>query len=187
MRASLGMTSVLLALLAFAVRADSWLPPSVRHYPSATSGHVFIVEPNLMSGAVAEFPKGRLVTASGELVWERRLLNEVAPVSALVSADARFVVTFDNWQAVGYGRHVLVIYDADGQLIRSLTLSDIVGASGVKRFRASIGSRWWAGEHHFESPQVLALQVYAEGSSIIDAQPRFDIVRVRLQDGAVLP
>ncbi len=84
MRASLGMTSVLLALLSFAVRADSWLPPSVRNYPSATSGHVFIVEPNLMSGAVAEFPKGRLVTASGELVWERRLLNAVAPVSALV-------------------------------------------------------------------------------------------------------
>ncbi len=96
-------------------------------------------------------------------------------------------MTFDNWQAVGYGRHVLGIYDADVQLIRSLTLNDIVGASGIKRFRASIGSRWWAGEHHFESPQVLALQVYAEGSSIIDAQPRFDIVRVRLQDGAVLP
>lgn len=31
-----GMATVLLALLAFAVRADTWLPPSVRHYPSAT-------------------------------------------------------------------------------------------------------------------------------------------------------
>lgn len=184
-----GMATVLLALLAFAVRADTWLPPSVRHYPSATGDHVFIVEPNLMSGANAEFPKGRLVTASGALVWERTLPNEVAPVSALVSSDARFVVTFDNWGEVGHGPHVVVIYDADGQLIRSLSLRDIAGATGVtrSRFRASIGSRWWAGEHSFESPQVLALRVFAEGSDFLSEQPQFDIVRVRLQDGAVLP
>ncbi len=89
---------------------------------------MFIVEPNLMPGADGVVPKGRLVTASGALVWERTLPNEVAPASALVSSDARFVVTFDNWGALGHGPHVVVIYDADGQLIRSLSLSDIAGA-----------------------------------------------------------
>ncbi len=114
MRGPLGVTSVLLALFAFAVSADTWVPPSVRHYPSATGDHVFIVEPNLMPGADGVVPKGRLVTASG-------------------------------------------------------------------------ASRWWAGEHSFESPQVLALKVFAEGSDILSKQPKFDVVRVRLQDGAVLP
>jgi hypothetical protein len=34
---------------------------------------------------------------------------------------------------------------------------------------------------------VLALKVFAEGSDILSKQPKFDVVRVRLQDGAVLP
>lgn len=154
MRGPLGVTSVLLALFAFAVSADTWVPPSVRHYPSATGDHVFIVEPNLMPGADGVVPKGRLVTASGALVWERTLPNEVAPASALVSSDARFVVTFDNWGAVGHGPHVVVIYDADGRhavAVSCLHRLTLVGRRA--QFRVAAGARAQGVRGVFRYPQ----------------------------------
>ena len=51
--------------------------------------------------------------------WDFSLVNEVSPVSALVSSKGDYVVTFDNWHSVGYGDDVVVIYRSDGVLTLS--------------------------------------------------------------------
>jgi hypothetical protein len=43
----------------------------------------------------------------------------VAPVSALVSEDGAYLITFDNWHSMGYGDDVVVLYRTDGTLIHS--------------------------------------------------------------------
>jgi hypothetical protein len=47
----------------------------------------------------------------------------VAPVDFFVSNTGEFV-TLDNWNNRGYGA-VLVLYRADGKLVRSYKLSDL--------------------------------------------------------------
>lgn len=191
----------LLVLAVCAVEADSWVQPSIAKYTSKSGDYSFTVEPLLVShmfsfieksthGAdvdtSSECPKGRLVSPSGEVVWERKLVNEVAPVSALVSAEGRFVVTFDNWFSGGYGSDVVAIYGQSGQVILEFSLGDIVGYQRVSKFPRSISSRWWSGHHEFESEDVLLLSVLAEGSDFYSDERKFDTVRIRLEDGAVL-
>lgn len=192
----------LLTLVPWASHADSWVQPEVRSYASDATGYTFTVEPLLLSiqqlsllqqatgdaggAANAEYPKGRLVSPSGDLLWESRLVNRIAPVSALVSVSGQFVVTFDNWGAIGEGPDVVVIYGRAGQVIRALSLTDIVGPQRASTLRRSISSRWWSGEHQFESEDFLVLTVLAEGSDFFSADPQYDTIRVRLADGEVV-
>jgi len=187
MRGFAWLTGFWLVLLGLTVQADSWVPPQVRDYASASGEYVLTVEPQGATGTNALQPRGRLVTASGAVLWERSLVNAVAPVNALVAADGRYVVTFDNWGAIGYGPDVVVIYGPSGELIRALSLTDILGASRVARLRGSIDSRWWAGEHRFESAQVLALSVLADGEDFFNAAPRYDTLRLQLDTGTLIP
>lgn len=73
-----------------------------------------------------------------------RLVNEVAPVSALVSDDGRRLVTFDNWHAMGYGDDVVVIYRSDGTLVRKFSLEELLTAEDVRELPRSISSRYWS-------------------------------------------
>ncbi|MDO9319843.1 MAG: hypothetical protein Q7V56_16835 [Gammaproteobacteria bacterium] len=202
LRISTILTCALLVLAPCTVEADSWVQPEIKTYPSKADGYSFTVEPRLFGsqlfpfkerstgradvGADSEYPKGRLVSPSGEVLWERKLVNEVSPVNALVSAGGRYVVTFDNWSSIGYGSDVVVIYGQSGQLIRKLSLGDIVGPRRVSEFPISIGSRWWSGDHQFESEEFLSLSVLAGGSDFFSDEPKFESIRVRLEDGVVV-
>lgn len=202
LRVSTILVCGLLVLAPCAVEADSWAQPRVKKYTSASGGYSFTVEPLLPdnqllyfeersegkadAGANSEYPKGRLVAPSGEVLWERKLVNQVSPVSALVSAGGRFVITFDNWYSVGHGSDVVVIYGQSGQVIRRLSLGDIVGRRRASQFPSSISSIWWSGDHRFESEEYLSLSVLAEGSEPHSDEPRFESVRVRLEDGEVV-
>ena len=73
-----------------------------------------------------------------------RLVNEVAPVSALVSDDGRRLVTFDNWHGMGYGDDVVVIYRSDGTLVRKFSLEELLTAEDVRELPRSISSRYWS-------------------------------------------
>ena len=181
--------------------ADSWAQPRIANYTSQSGGHTFTVEPlldgqkfsRIVTSAArqdvatnAEYPKGRLVAPSGEVLWERKLVNDVAPVNALVSADGRFVITFDNWFRAGYGSDVMVIYGQSGQVIREFSLGDIVGYQRVSKFPRSISSREWSGDHEFESEEILSLRVLAERSDLFSEERKFETIRIRLEDGVVL-
>lgn len=201
-RISIILASGLLALAPCTVAADSWALPGIETYVSETGDFSFTVEPlalasqlsyfeekskgNADVGAASEYPKGRLVSKSGEVLWERKLVNEVSPVSALVSADGRYVVTFDNWHSVGYGSDVVVIYGPSGRLIRKLSLEDLVGPQRAADFPRSVSSIWWSGEHRFASDEVLTLSVVAKGSDPHGDDSKFESVQVELEDGMVL-
>lgn len=65
-------------------------------------------------------------TAGGDsLLWNKKLINKISPVDALVSDYGEYFVTFDNWHSLGYGIDVLAIYDAKGMLLKRHMLEDI--------------------------------------------------------------
>ncbi len=192
----------LLGLAPWSVYADSWALPEIEKYTSESGEYSFTVEPLPLSsqlsyfeektkgtadvGSESKYPKGRLVSSSGEVLWERKLVNEVSPVSALVSSSGHFVITFDNWHSVGIGPGVVVIYGESGQVIRTLALEDVVGPEWASDLPRSVSSIWWSGNHTIESDEFLSLSVVAMGSNPHGDNAVFESIRVRLKDGAVV-
>ena len=112
-----------LALLADAktVVADVWNRPSQREYESGNGKHLFRVTPDpqfwkpplklgACHGALYIRTNGRLT-----LQWERNLINNVAPIFALVSDSGKYVVTISEWH--DYEVLPVAIYGKCGLLI----------------------------------------------------------------------
>lgn len=151
--------------------ADSWMPPQRAIYYSADRHIRLTVTPRSLDSQLGYYrdkvdgkePAGQgngARTASGLLerkdakgrwqtIWERPLINDVAPVNAVISASGRYVATFDNWASVGWGGNVVVIYGPDGTLVRSFALTDIVPDYYVRALPHSVSSIWWGGDHAF--------------------------------------
>jgi hypothetical protein len=120
-----------------------------------------------------------------EKVWERRLSNDVAPVSALVSDSGEYTVTFDNWHSVGYGDNVVVIYGRGGKLIKKMGLSEIVSAN--THLPRSVSSIWWGGKHYVDEKSLqLVLKVVSKWDSSVDDEPEYKDVRVDLRSGELI-
>lgn len=192
------------AMLAGPAIADSWAPPRVQTYVSPDGATRLTVSPRQIRDQLAYFddkvegrePAGqrpggqaeargkleRRVGGRWQAVWDKPLVNEVAPVSALVSDGGAYVVTFDNWHSVGHGENVVVIYDATGGLVRSLTLADILPENYVEALPRSISSIHWRGEPRI-SGDTLVLKVVVPG----DDDDRYVEVRIDLAGGAVQP
>lgn len=111
----------------------------------------------------SENARGLLERMSGtdgwEVVWDRPLLNEVSPVSALVANSGRYVVTFDNWYAQGLGKDAVVIYGPDGGVVRSHRLEDFLPADYVKALPHSFmgAISWQADEHHLSADEATLI------------------------------
>ena len=69
------------------------------------------------------------------------LLNPVAPVDVFVS-NGGDLVTLDNWHNRGYGA-VLVLYHADGKLVKVYKLADLFPKSELDSFPQSVSSTMW--------------------------------------------
>lgn len=149
------------------------------------------------TGAAQRSPIGRVerqaADGTWELVWQRPLVNDVGPTHALIANDASHVVTFDNWHSAGYGDDVVVIYDAQGELVRKLAIEEILPPAYVPQLPRSVSSRWWGGEHvlvdndtfvELRIVQPMTLEAEREDE---DEEEVFVPVRVRLADGAVVP
>jgi hypothetical protein len=66
--------------------------------------------------------------AAKRRVWQHQFVNDTAPVRALVRDDGRYVVTLDEYRRGG-ARHALVIYGAEGELLRHFLLPDLLDKS----------------------------------------------------------
>lgn len=188
--------------LSATVHADTWRLPSVEKYCSANKKYCLKVEPKKLesqlayfkdkvgekdnAGAVKGIPdnfcKGSFF-AKGKRLWNVRLVNEVAPVSALISNNGDYVITFDNWHGVGYGDDVVSIYDGQtGTLIKKLGLSDFLTESDIYSLPASTSSIHWYGTHEIDYDKYeLVLKVVKPAKD-----EQFFEVRINLKDGAVL-
>lgn len=140
-------------LLTAGASADDW--PEAKPAGVASPGGAVVVRvlPGASIGDVHGFagePKGRYATAvfyrldqAGEYrrYQEVRLVNPVAPLFVAVS-DAGELVTLDNWHNMGLGKAV-VVYRADGEVLRSYELSQIYDPAELRKLPASVSSVWW--------------------------------------------
>jgi len=197
--ANLAATAVVLALAAstsaLVARADKWGPPERLEVVSANAAYAFIAEPNSLGDPGTA--TGELRRADGSLVWQKPLLNDAAPVSAIVSDDGLHVATFDNWHYKGHGADTVVIYDARGEVLHHFALGDFLSLSERVRLVRSISSIHWGGTHLivdgklFLSIQIMPWEIYeAPGSAAATAwkisPDRFVERRIDLVTGRVL-
>lgn len=151
--------------------ADSWMLPSRATYMSCGGNTRVIVTPRDLESQLAYFedkvsnaePAGqedkgvraataRLERLSGkrwQMVWEKKIVNDVAPVMAIVRDDGEYVATFDDWHGVGYGPNAVVVYGHGGERIRSFSLSDILPNFYIEALPHSVSSIHWRGLPRF--------------------------------------
>jgi hypothetical protein len=78
----------------------------------------------------------------GRKVWQRSLVNQIAPARVNVRNDGRFVVTLDEYRRGG-ARNAVVIYGADGQLLRHFLLTDLLTRADWPQVRAERRAVVW--------------------------------------------
>jgi hypothetical protein len=189
--------------------ADSWIPATRTSYLSPDKAMRLTVVPRDLENQLAYFtdkvdgkePAGQrrggepralgiLERRSGQTwtkVWEVPLVNEVAPVRALVANGGGHIVTFDNWHSVGFGDNVVVIYRGDGSLVRAMKLTDILPEDYVRALPTSVSSMWWGGEHELsrDGRKVVLKVVVPSGRGSIGSPRGYVDVRIDLATGAV--
>ena len=89
-------------------------------------------------------------TTNGDsLVWTRKLVNTIAPVSAKVSNDGRYMVTLDDWGGNRpTGENAVVIYGVDGNLLKQYSLLEI-SPFPLDSYDVSVTSFHWYGGSSF--------------------------------------
>ncbi|MBI5940677.1 MAG: hypothetical protein HY859_09650 [Caulobacterales bacterium] len=190
--------------------ADSWPPPRTETYSSRDGAWRLTIVPRGLTNQLDFFrdkvdgkepagqregtsqePRGRLERSDGAggwvVVWDQPLVNDVAPVRALVADGGAYVVTFDNWHSAGYGDDVVVIYDSGGRSVRKLALTDIVPEDWFLALPRTVSSIWWGGEHLIDGESlVLKVTIPEEEGAGFDDRDYIDIV-VDLKTGRVEP
>jgi len=151
MRGLFQLGLVITMCLCLQARADSWLSPRTAVYTSEDGHWRMTVVPRGIAGPVR--PTGQmehLVEGRWQTVWKSTLVNETAPVNAIVSPQGR-AVTFDNWHSAGFGDDTVVLYDTQGQKVRALALEDFLPREYVCALPRSVSSIWWGGQHGFSA------------------------------------
>jgi hypothetical protein len=126
-------------------RGDSWAWPTIKTNVSESGAFEFVVHPGVSLNARKDRLPARGIfrqkTEGGVMqMWERPLVNRIAPVRVLIPDSGRYVVTMDEWHAVG--TKPLVIYDAEGKLVADLALQDLNLANHPNITR-SVSSYHW--------------------------------------------
>jgi hypothetical protein len=192
--------------------ADSWVPPRTKQYISEEGTSRAIIVPRALAGSFEYFrdkadgkasagqradsnirqPFARMSrrTAEGRWItlWQQSLVNDVAPVHALVANGGKYLITFDNWHHRGYGPDAVAIYDARGRLVRKYALIDFLPISFIETLKTSTSSiHWGAGHFLTDNDETLILRVAEPSFGFDDEQGLAISVRIRLSDGMITP
>jgi hypothetical protein len=129
-------------------RGDTWPAAELKIVTSSDGSALLRITPAGSSGshAVAIVMRFDKATREYRKVAEFKLRNPWAPHQAVITNDARFVVTFDDWGEIGRTENVVVVYRGSGQAIKAWGLSDIFSEEEIKTFRSSVSSTWWRGD-----------------------------------------
>ena len=146
-------TLLALSALCTGAGADRWpLPKEVDVYSRSREYLVRVIPGNLTghvdaSSSAPEGGHGRAkifrLTKRGAYILsgEMALVNPVAPVDCFVSNNG-YLVTLDNWYAVGHGK-IIVFYSPNGRLLRSYELTDLFSEKEIVQFSRSVSSIRW--------------------------------------------
>ncbi|HEY8459354.1 MAG TPA: hypothetical protein VIM99_03185 [Blastocatellia bacterium] len=192
------------------VNADSWaLPQREKYYSPNKMFYLEVIPKKLesqlkyfkdkvdgrenagaVSGAKESSAKGAFYArrAGGGYVkkWEFPLVNEISPVSAVVSSKGDYFATFDNWHRVGYGDDVVAIYRSNGDLIKKLGLEDFLTKGDIGTFPHSVSSIWWGGKHYLDPNGFLVLKIVSNGKSPWQDDAEFHELKIELATGRPL-
>lgn len=211
-RVILPIAFTLLVIGAFAsANADSWLLPKEDKYYSPNKKYYLEVTPKKLESQLKYFEdkvggrnyagalkgvkdnrtKGAFYVRHADggysRKWQFPLVNEVAPVSALVSNNGNYVVTFDNWHGVGYGDDVVVIYRSDGALVKKSSLEDLLTEGDIETFSRSVSSISWGGAHYVDDANgLLVLKIVSNGKTSWDESAKFHELKIDLATGRPL-
>lgn len=189
--------------------ADTWMLPEKTSYASCGGQARVTVTPRALESQLAYFEdkvrksrsagqkRGgaaaasarveRLIDGRWQPLWEGKIANEVAPVSAIVRDDGQYVVTFDDWHMMGYGPNVVAIYGVGGVLVRALALSDLVPGDYLRAMPRSVSSVQWRGEPRFSPDGArVIIPVTIPSADFTMDHARVELA-VTLADGAVAP
>lgn len=199
------------ALLASAVSADEWALPKKAKYYSPNKKYYLEVTPKKLESQLKYFEdkvdkkenagavkglrdnqaKATLYVRRSDGAYSRKsefpLVNEVSPVSALVSNDGNYVVTFDNWHGVGYGDDVVVLYRPNGSVIKKFALEDLLTEGDIETLPHSVSSIWWGGDHYIDdSSDLLVLKIISNRKSPWEDGATFRELKLELATGRTL-
>lgn len=133
--------------------ADTWVPPVTEIVHSRDGNIVVRIDPVTTedSKKAAQRPVATItkwVTEERGYRFIRRvtLLNQRCPLTALITNDARFLVTFDDWFGVGTTDNTIVIYDLQYGTTHNHRLDSFLPAFYREKLRRSVSSISWHGE-----------------------------------------
>ena len=161
----ISLTTLIILFSSYWTMSDIWAPPTTKDYYNADKTYFVRIVPQTVPEKFwrwfnAKPKKKQKFNASDttitpchavmfkktnggdSLVWKKNLINKVTPVSAFVSVDAKYLVTFDNWHTMGYGVDVMVYYDNQGNLIKRHMLEDI-SPFPINTYSTSMSSIRW--------------------------------------------
>ncbi len=182
-------------LLAGQCPADSWLPPLEATYASPDGNCRFTVTPRCCEAGTtapegSNGPLGSLECrkAGGKFreVWQRRLVNDIAPADAVVSNSGEYVVTFDDWGKVGTSPNTVVIYGRNGVLNKRLALRDFLTREEIDRMLATTSSVWWGKGHRLDARGGHLVLRIATSKSLLSRSGKFLEKRIDLQTGLLV-
>ncbi|GMU57684.1 MAG: hypothetical protein AMXMBFR33_68300 [Candidatus Xenobia bacterium] len=170
------------------LRADSWGPPEPEDIFSGNRSYLLHIEPVKTSHFALVLARsqqrqipgrclGTLYRLEGKKrvrVWSGALVNEVAPLSAIVSDDGRYVVTLDNYAMVGLGSDVVAAYGPSGKPLWKKSLTDLLPEDEIRKMDPGPSGIWWRHGQWFD---LVAEQV------VVVSRGR--MICIGLADGAV--
>lgn len=179
----LGLLVVFTSLLALPALAQVRRP--LRHARSENKRFVLRVERGRPTGDAKRACRATLLergreTRKERMVWTTKLVNEIAPVRAFVRNDGRFVVTLDEFRRGG-ARHALVVYGADGKLVKEFGLADLLVRADWKHVKVRKRDIEWLTGARFAFEQKPAQFVI---KSRWGRQIRIDLERLRVASTA---
>jgi WD40 repeat protein len=142
------LITVLSGALAVSAAADTWSVPTTRIVQSQDGNVAVRIVPNTNPGkdhvtAQATVTRWDAKTKSYSFVREVTLRNPQSPVTVVVTNDAHFLVTFDDWSAVGRTDNAVVIYDLLNGDVSNYRLEDFLPEEFRNKLERSISSVEW--------------------------------------------
>jgi hypothetical protein len=161
------------------IYADLWSNPQIEHYYSENKVYILKVFPtdipkNYFKWMSSSPKKKERFTAKDTMIifchvilykiddmdtvriWERKLINEIAPAHVIVANDGKSIITFDNWSSNGYGVNVMVSYDECGKLVKRYSLEDI-SPFPINDYLITMSSIHWRSEEKYIDKQRVEI------------------------------
>lgn len=189
-RSVYGVTSLALAFLLTLLSAVPVLGahpglPVEQDFYSANGRLVFGITPG---SDRAEFCRGELYALDNgrlKLVWRHSLANRYAPGTVVVG-NGGTVLTIDNWEHVGTGNTVVVVYGPDGTRRFNLELEQLLSEQEIRdTVYATASSRWWRRDNHKAIIDEASKRILIATTAGVRAVSLANGAVQRLEEGAV--